>query len=541
VVADSRNQLSGSLHGVLTPHGLFAEARRNKPLLFVPVGSRAEADGSLVVVSLPGHVLTFRFSGVGQPAQLAADTVAFLVGERPVPLPAEYRRPWWLVGVGVVLALGLAVGPVAFAGATGLELWIGLLLGGVFAALTTVMNIGVALFTRISVGGKVALMAGVGVAVLAVFLVGATAYLVGRPHHPEPTPPPVKPLPPEPVAPPPSPPPQPSGPPTHFNLVYQNGKTRLDDGPAEVTALAVAPNDGTVIAGYADGTTQLWSLDQPAFEPPRPGPQADGAVHRIAFDPTGKTVFLSCDGGLVVAPLSAAAKLQAVVPGQYVTVWPAPNRERFGAVRAGRVQVRYTPADLIANPPAGRAVKGFVVSTMKDETLPAGVPAGGVVPAGGAPTFLAWHPTGRLMCGTMNGNIVLFSVGGLQPTTTVREHKAAVRAWAESPWGDFATGDDQGVFGIWLNRSATPMTLRAGRAAISHLAFNPCGGELAVADAAGGLSVWSVNSGKKDFEVKRRGPITALAYGPQEDLLLIADGKGVEVWWLPELAAQAKP
>ena len=34
--------------------------------------------------------------------------------------------------------------------------------------------------------------------------------------------------------------------------------------------------------------------------------------------------------------------------------------------------------------------------------------------------------------------------------------------------------------------------------------------------------------------------VEAMCFGPSDDLLLIADGKGVEVWWLPALA-KAKP
>lgn len=43
--------------------------------------------------------------------------------------------------------------------------------------------------------------------------------------------------------------------------------SRLDDGPAVVTAMALSPRDGAMVIGYADGTTLIWQLDQSSFEP----------------------------------------------------------------------------------------------------------------------------------------------------------------------------------------------------------------------------------------------------------------------------------
>lgn len=541
VVSDTRNRLRGAFRGVLTPYGLFLESLPNKPLIFAPIGTPTSATGSVVVIRLPDGVLSLRFGGVAFPDQLAADTAGFLAGRRPVPLPTDYRRPWWLAGVGALLAFGLAAGPVMLAEDNGIDLWIGLSLGAVFVAMATAANTAVALRARLPVGGKVALMTGVGAAALALFVLGSMEYFAGQKEPDEPEPAPPSP----PVVtgglPTPTPqPPEPEGPPTHFELVYRQGKTRLDDGPADVTALAVSPH-GTVAVGYADGSTLVWALDQATFEAPRTGPRADGAVRRIEFDPAGKFAFLACDAGLVAAPFDTPPHTPLLIPGEHVAIRPDPNRERFAAVRAGRLHVRYAPMDLAKDPPAGRAVNGFVVSTPKDETVPFGGFAAGTVPPGGKPTFLAWHPAGRLVCGRPNGTITAMPTGtpGVLPVV-ILEHKAAVRAWAASAGGDFATGDDAGFIGFWPEKSMKPTKFKAGAGAIRGLAFNPRRGELAAVDAAGWVSVWHPTSGTKLFAVKPKPLPRAVAYGPNEDLLMIADGKGVEVWWLPALAGQAE-
>ena len=33
-----------------------------------------------------------------------------------------------------------------------------------------------------------------------------------------------------------------------------------------------------MIVGYANGETRVWAWDQASFDPPRPGPRADGPI-----------------------------------------------------------------------------------------------------------------------------------------------------------------------------------------------------------------------------------------------------------------------
>lgn len=541
VVADSWNQLPATpLHAVLTSAGLFLEVAPNHPIAFVPVGTKSSSEDSVVRITLSDRAVAVRLGSVGEPDRLAKDTVAFLAGERSLPSPDEYRRPLWLVGVGAILALALSTGPVVLSETAELPLGIGVVLGLIFAGLATVANVGIALFTRYPVGGKVALMAGVCLAMLVLFLLGVIAFFTERRHEP--------PTPSDEALPTASPSRLPTstptsedadrGPPSYLALVRRDGMSRLDDGPAVVTAMALSPRDGAMVIGYADGTTLIWQLDQSSFEPPRPGPRGDGPVRRIEFDSTGTIVFLHGSRGVVAAALNAPPRTPVEIPGELVAVFPKPTAERFAAVRSGRIRIRYLPITLVRKPPSSGAMNGFVRTGPKDEAIPAGTRPEIVSPT--KPTFAAWHPAERLLVGGPDGRITAWLPTGGQAPTTIRGHSAAVRTWATGPnWPDFATGDDRGFVGYWPDKSLSPQPLKTGDAAVAQLAFSPCGGELVVADAVGALSLWNLPSRTREFEVKRREPVAAVAFGPQDDILLVADGKGVEVWWLPELAARA--
>ncbi|HXD88466.1 MAG TPA: hypothetical protein VN641_18395 [Urbifossiella sp.] len=542
ILRDSEHRLAGQLHAVLTPHGLFLEREPNRPLAYFPPGTPCQSEGSTLHLQAPGRwALRARAT---QARLLATDIAAFLAGQRPVPLPTEYRRPWWLVGIGAMLALGLAAGPIAMADSAEVEWWIGLALAAAFALVAGTTNAAIALFAPLANGLKVAAMAASTVGLLVMLLFGASQFMPDAPPPSEPPPnesPPTRKLDPQSplLAPTPS---TRGGPPTWYELIYRDGMARLDDGGADVTALAVSPTDDSVVVGHADGSVRIWPLDQAYFEAPRLGPRGSGAVHRIDFHPASLLALISGSGGLVVAPLDAPPRAPLLIPGEQVVAMMEPKRERFAAIRNKRIHVRYVPMAMVNEPPEKLSPGPFLTTTSKDEALPLNLPLGGQPLPNGEATFLAWHPSGRLLCGHRNGAIAAVRAGGAPAAALFvsREHTAAVRTWAISPYADFATGDDDGYVGYWPREAKGISKFRTGTAPIKGLSFNECGGELAVLDATGRISVWDPVDRKLQFEVKPKGRVAAAAYGPRDDLLMIADGKGVQIWWVPELAEQSQ-
>src|SRR5262249_4608695 len=86
---------------------------------------------------------------------------------------------WWLA---LIFAAGLGVAPLAVSLITDIGVETGLRLAAGFAGFGLLANAAVVLFTRSTVFGKVVVMTVVGALVTGVFLLTASAYLLGRKH-----------------------------------------------------------------------------------------------------------------------------------------------------------------------------------------------------------------------------------------------------------------------------------------------------------------------------------------------------------------------
>jgi WD40 repeat protein len=319
---------------------------------------------------------------------------------------------------------------------------------------------------------------------------------------------------------------------TNWDFLLRDGVIHLEEGASLVTVVTASPLDGALIAAYADGSTRKWYLDEAAFEPPRLGPRAPSAIRRFEWDAAGTLALITCDTGLVVAPV-APPRPPLFVPGEMAVAYLDSNRDRFAAIRGGRIHVRYLPMDLLKSPMPNRVVGGFITVTPKEETLPLGVMANGFLPPGGVPTFIAWNQ-GRVITGTADGTITALPAGGGGTAFTSREHKRPVKAWTVSPTGDFAFGDEDGFVGYWPRGGKAIARFKSGAVAVQGLSFSPCGGEVAVVDILGWVSIWDPVKGSKLVEMKQKQPAAAVAYA-RDDLLMVAAGKGVDVYWLPAM------
>jgi len=221
-----------------------------------------------------------------------------------------------------------------------------------------------------------------------------------------------------------------------------------------------------------------------------------------------------------------------------VAVLADPKGDRFAAHRGNKLIIRYVPMELVKNPPMVKAPERFVVCNPKQEVLPTGVKPEYPVPDNMA-TFLTFHPGGQLIWGRPEGSIRVWSTSNARAEEVTKEHKGAVNAWAVNG-PDFATGDDKGTLAYWKEKVAKPVMYWNGKAAITHLSFTPQGGDLLVSDIAGGLSGWDVASGKRKFELTRPEPLVTLCYGPTSDHILLADGKGVQLWTVKALMEKSK-
>ncbi len=537
VLADSARQYVGPCFAVFVPHGAFLEVEPLKPFLYIPVGCRSDAPaaGEMTVTLPDKRAVTLRVEArYARP--LARDAILFLAGKHPVPVAADYRRKWWLLWLALIFALGLASGPLVLSQTANVGLEFGLMVGAAFALVGLVANTSVVLFSRRSVPAQVAVMALLCVLVTGVFFFGATAYLAGRKQAIEQVQTPIvePPGPPNPNPNPPDPPPDPGPrrPDTHVDKAYANGASALDEGPAEVTALNIAPDGNHFAIGYADGSTRVGALDQPAYETMSPGPKVDGPVTRLQFDSSSQFLFATSSTGVVAVPRNGSPAAPAKINGAFVAVAPdlANDRVRFAAVRGNALAHRFLSTTFVLTPPKA---KGFATTVPKDEVTPAGITTDPTKPTG--PTFLAWTPADRLFAGAPDGSITIWSLP-MKAETVNRDHKAPVKAWTACVGtGDFATGDDKGTIALWLYRGGKPTVEAVFAAPVTGLSFAPSGAWLAVTDNTGWLAIIEVPTGKVVQRKKLAAPVKALAFGPNEDTMTLGAGKTVEVWRLSEL------
>src|SRR5207247_2360944 len=70
----------------------------------------------------------------------------------------------------------------------------------------------------------------------------------------------------------------------------------------------------------------------------------------------------------------------------------------------------------------------FALCPPKQEAIPAGLkPEYPLLDPN--PTFLAWHPGGKLLWGSPDGTVTAWPGVGPKPETVTKEHKGAVRGW----------------------------------------------------------------------------------------------------------------
>jgi hypothetical protein len=237
------------------------------------------------------------------------------------------------------------------------------------------------------------------------------------------------------------------------------------------------------------------------------------------------------------------------IPGTLVAVAPEPegDRIRYTAIRGNTMQHRTLAATFIQTPLVPKTGKPgpYIIPR---PTLRKGGGGDEAIPPGNAndprsptnPTFLAWTPANKLFAGLPDGTIANWSAT-MRPEPQHRDHKAPVKAWATCvATGHFATADDKGHLAIWSAKGGKPAMDSVLSTAITGLSFNPSGSRLVIADSTGWLVIWDVAAGKAIHRVKLSGGriVKAMAFGPGDDIILLASGKTVEVWTIAELIRQ---
>lgn len=153
------------------------------------------------------------------------------------------------------------------------------------------------------------------------------------------------------------------------------------------------------------------------------------------------------------------------------------------------------------------------------------------------PSSLCFSPDSQVIAvGQVNGYVDLFDAYSARQLWRLGPHKACASGLAFSPNGEFLASISSDEIRIWDPQSGQLLFSSAGqKEAISSLAWNATGSQLACGGRTGSLVLWNLLSQKIDrpFHVEQasldetekapRDMVTALTYSPDGQLLVSSD------------------
>ena len=301
---------------------------------------------------------------------------------------------------------------------------------------------------------------------------------------------------------------------------------RRDEGGA-LSTLAVDPDGRWLATGTEEGLVRLWSLTALRAV----GPDKDlGLMRPIESDLSGVTSLTFAEGGELLAIATADGRVRVASTTRMVQGLPMPfiaNRSLPGASASDSLFL-----------PDGRLVLACTDGVLRVLRL-ADADLSSVHGHGGPVTSLALAADGsRLLSGSSDSTLRLWSCYALLPKTLFTGHKENIRDVAFSPdGGSLATASDDGTAWIWEAASGeVTHILRGHDTYVRCLAYSPDGEWLATGSGDRTVRLWDAETGDLFTIWEGHGKwIADLAFSPDSRYLATASGDGTcRVWDVEE-------
>ncbi|MFL5658045.1 MAG: NB-ARC domain-containing protein [Ktedonobacteraceae bacterium] len=334
-----------------------------------------------------------------------------------------------------------------------------------------------------------------------------------------------------------------------------------------VLSMAWSPDGRTLASGSRDHTIWLWDVEQGSTRAALQGHTAE--VYNLAFTPDSRSLFSGSDDGTLRVWDVESGQCVRVMQGYAVSLYDLDWSPDGTQVVSGGTDTLVTLWDVNGRgggtPP--RVLRGHrwivygvewspdgsrLASSGWDNAIRLWDPATGtcvqVLSDSDDPTYffeVVWSPDGeRLASGTYMHGVLVWEVTAHRHRWVGREAPTLIRCVAWSPEGmRLVGGGDDGQVYVWDASDGTLLQQLAGHhGGITSVAWHPDGMRLASGGGGregGELFVWDAQSGQRHPAwgagnralVGHPGVVSAVAWGPSEELLLSGGSDGLLRWW----------
>ena len=284
-------------------------------------------------------------------------------------------------------------------------------------------------------------------------------------------------------------------------------------GEYPVSAVAYAPDGGTVLIAHGEGTVEAYAVQAPCGAPPIASFKAGDYPNRaVAFSPNEQSCAVRRGRRRGAADAGGRQRDAGEVPGR--------ERDKLGGVLAGRSERADIRDGTTALYPAqgGPAVRSFPGRPNVDTA-----------------TYSAFAEAGQIVfTASTQGDLKRWRIAGGAPQVIAEGHEEGFNSIAIAPGGMPVTGSGSGVVRLWpVEADGMLREFRGHTHPITSIAASPDGPLLLTTSIDGTAKVWSIFDASEPLQSYDEHEVAVLsaAFSPDGRRAVTGDNDGVAKIW----------